>query len=75
MSQNKSPPPDHLIPLSWLEKSGVTPDELSRWVDTGLAVKVIIHGGLEFVSFTTHKRPVKFVEVAKLIAEARAKSA
>ena len=75
MSKKKAPPPDHLVPFSWLEKSGVTHEELAKWVESGLVVKVTIHGGAEFVSFTSHQRPVKFGEVTKLVAEVRAKNA
>ena len=69
----KPPPPDHLVPQSWLEKSGVTQEELDNWVDVGHLVKVTIHGGSVFFAFSSHRRPVKFNEVTKLIKDTRAK--
>lgn len=73
MSSKKAPPPDHLVPFSWLEKNGVTQEELANWIEKELAVKITIHGGAEFVSFSSHQKPVKFNEVGKLILAARSK--
>lgn len=71
MSKRKVPPPDHLVPISWLEKVGVTAEELDKWAKAELVIKVTIHGGAQFVSFARHNRPVKFNEVTVLVADAR----
>ena len=47
----KQPPPDHLVPLSWLEKNGVGQEEVDNWSKLGLVVKTVIHGGAQFVPF------------------------
>jgi hypothetical protein len=73
MSQKRPPPPDHLIPVAWLQKVGVSEEELANWVAEGVVVKVQIHGGAEFVSFSSHQRPVKFGELSKLVETARDK--
>lgn len=71
MKTKTSPPPDHLIPISWLVNTGVTEAELDTWIKADIAIRTIIHGGAQFISFPSHRRPVKFKEVKELIDNAR----
>ena len=67
----KTPPPDHMIPYSWLEKSGVSQLEIDNWTLNGTIVRVNIHGGASFVYFAGQSKPVKFREVTGMIKKAR----
>lgn len=68
---SRNPPPDHLIPFGWLEKAGVTSEEIDKWTAAGIITRVDVHGGASFCHFPSLKRPVKFREIAALIQQAR----
>ncbi len=69
----KTPPPDHLIPTSWLEKSGVSAEEIADWLKLGKLVNVDVHGGASFVYFQGQNRPIKYREIKELIEKTRSK--
>ena len=66
-----APPPDHLVPYSWLEKLGVTELEIYTWIERRLAIKVTIHGGLMFIAFSANLQPIRFKDVADWVAKTR----